>query len=99
MRYYILLLIAAVTLAGCAGSAKTENASANAKRYPFKGKVVAVDRTTRKATIDHEAIPGYMEAMTMDFPVHAEWVWDDLKPGSDVGPNLSSITPPKIRSI
>ncbi len=88
MRYYVILFAAVAMLAGCSGSAKTENASASAKRYPFKGKVVAVDRTLKKATIDHDAIPGFMEGMTMDFPVHADWVWDDLKPGSEIRAEL-----------
>ena len=25
-----------------------------------------------------------MEAMTMDFPIHADWVWDDLKPAAEI---------------
>jgi protein SCO1/2 len=88
MRYYILLFAMIAVLAGCSRSAKTENASANAKRYPFKGKVTAVDRNAKKATIDHDAIPGFMEGMTMDFPIHADWVWDDLKPGSEIRAEL-----------
>lgn len=66
---------------------KTEtnsNASATAKRYPLKGKVVSVDRAAKRAKIDHEKIEGFMEAMTMDFPIHADWVWDDLKPGAEI---------------
>jgi protein SCO1/2 len=88
MRYYILLFAAIAMLAGCSSSPKTENASVNAKRYPFKGKVVGVDRNSKKATIDHDAIPGFMEGMTMDFPIHADWVWDDLKPGSEIRAEL-----------
>ena len=88
MRYYVLLFAAIAVLAGCGGSVKTDNASANAKRYPFKGRVTAVDRDAKKATVEHDAIPGFMEAMTMDFPVHADWVWDDLKPGSDIRAEL-----------
>jgi protein SCO1/2 len=71
----------------CGGGANN-NASSTAKRYPFKGKVIAVDRTAKKATIEHDAIEGYMSAMTMDFPIHADWLWDDLKPGSSVRAEL-----------
>ena len=40
------------------------------------------------AVIDHDDIPGYMDAMTMPFPIHEDWVWDDLTPGSEVRADL-----------
>ena len=86
MRFTLLILSLVLLFTSCQKPAN--NASANVKRYPFKGKVVSVDRTAKKAKIDHEAIEGYMEAMTMDFPIHADWVWDDLKPGSQVRAEL-----------
>jgi protein SCO1/2 len=84
MRKNLVFLIFALLVAACGG----KPASANAKRYPFKGKVTAVNRAAKKATIDHDAIPGYMDAMTMDFPIHADWVWDDLKPGAEIRAEL-----------
>lgn len=48
---------------------KPAAASAQAKRYPFRGIVRAVDRAKREVTVEHEAVPGYMDAMTMSFPV------------------------------
>lgn len=59
-------------------------ASADAKRYPLKGTVVAVDKAKKKATIKHEEIPGYMDAMTMDFPIKDAWVWEDLTKDSEI---------------
>ena len=67
--------------------AQPQNASDTAKRYNLKGKVVSVDRAAKKATIDHGDIPGYMPPMTMEFPVRADWVWDDLTPGPRSGPS------------
>lgn len=87
MRITFLLISIALFLLGCQPSAPA-NASDQAKRYPFKGKVISVDKTAKKAKIDHEAIPGYMEAMAMDFPIHADWVWGDLTPGSAVHAEL-----------
>jgi protein SCO1/2 len=87
MRHLIFLLLFAAILSGCKNTANT-NAASSAKRFPFKGKVVSVDRTAKKATIDHEAVEGYMSAMTMEFPIHADWVWDDLVPGSEVRAEL-----------
>jgi protein SCO1 len=54
----------------------------------MKGQVVSVDREKKRAKIHHEAIDGFMEAMTMDFPIHADWVWDELTPGSEVRAEL-----------
>ena len=88
MRKFLFLIIIGVLIAGCKTTANTEQTSASAKRYPFKGKVVSVDRTAKKAKIDHDAVEGFMDAMTMEFPVHADWVWDDLKPGSEIRAEL-----------
>jgi protein SCO1/2 len=37
--------------------------------YTVKGIVVGRDAADNTVRLDHEAIPGYMEAMTMDYPV------------------------------
>jgi len=88
MAKYILLILFAFAAAGCgakASNADSTNAtSPDAKRYRIKGKITAVDRGKKKATIAHQDIPGFMEAMTMDFPIRADWAWDDLKPGADL---------------
>jgi protein SCO1/2 len=54
----------------------------------LKGKVTSVDREKKKAKIDHEAIEGYMPADGMEFPIHEDWVWDDLTPGSEIRATL-----------
>src|SRR5688572_26213512 len=98
MRYFLGLLTLIVLMTACVNRGPTENGpSPNVKRYRLKGKVVAVDREKKRARIDHEAIEGFMEAMTMDFPIQADWVWDNLTPGSEVRAELvvdSSATEP-----
>jgi protein SCO1/2 len=42
---------------------------AGEKIYVLKGKIVARDAGDNSLRINHEAIPGFMEAMTMDYPV------------------------------
>jgi protein SCO1/2 len=86
MRYLILFLIPIFLFTACPKS-QPENAS-EVKRYNFKGKVVAVDRAKKKATIAHEDIPGFMNAMTMEFPIRADWVWDDLTKDSEIRAEL-----------
>lgn len=54
----------------------------------MRGKVISVDKLQKKAKIEHEDIPGFMEKMTMDFPIHENWVWEDLQPGVEVRADL-----------
>lgn len=37
--------------------------------YTLKGKIVARDSGDNTVRVDHEEIPGYMQAMTMDYSV------------------------------
>ena len=87
MRYFIIFILVILLFTACQKT-QTAPASSDAKRYPFKGKIVSVDKANKKAKIDHDAIPGYMEAMTMDFPIHEDWVWDNLTPGAEVRAEL-----------
>ncbi len=76
---FLLLLLFTVSLA-----AACKRKSANEKRYPLKGKVVAVEPNDRTATIKHEDIPGYMPAMTMPFKIKDDAYLAMLKPGDQV---------------
>lgn len=58
--------------------------SANEKRYDLRGKVVAVNKSERTATIAHEDIVGYMPAMTMDFKIKNNADLQMLKPGDEI---------------
>lgn len=86
IAYFLIALIALFTLSCTRSESKAD--PADAKHYPFKGKVVSIDKAAKKATIDHDAVPGYMEAMTMDFPIKEDWVWNDLTPGSEIRADL-----------
>lgn len=37
--------------------------------YALKGTILSRDREANSLRIDHEAVPGFMAAMTMDYPV------------------------------
>ena len=87
MRSALILISLALFAMACQPSASNSNSS-SAKRYPFTGKVVSVNKAAKKATISHEDIPGYMDAMTMEFPIHEDWVWNDLTPGSEIHADL-----------
>jgi protein SCO1/2 len=84
MRYIILLLSVILLFTACQKTETPQNTSAEAKRFTLKGKVISVDKAKKTATIEHGDIKGYMPAMTMEFPVHADWIWEDLKPGAEI---------------
>lgn len=87
LRFFTLVyFVAALLLSSCQKPASTS--PENAQRYPLKGKVVSVDKATKKAKIDHEAVEGYMPAMTMDFSIPADWVWNELTPGAEIRAEL-----------
>lgn len=60
----------------------------NVKRYPLTGKVIAINKTEKTATISHDEIPGYMEAMTMEFKVKNDSDLDNMKPGDRISGDL-----------
>jgi len=80
------LLVVYLALAAC--QSKPPQASPSAHRYEIKGKVVSFDRASKKVTIDHQAIAGYMDAMTMPFTLIDEWAFNDLQPGADIQATL-----------
>ena len=84
-RLIIVLLLScfAVLVAGC-----RPRPSANEKRYPINGKVVAINKTDRTATIEHEDIVGYMPAMTMPFRIKNDADLEMMKPGDQVTGSL-----------
>jgi protein SCO1/2 len=88
MRNLILILFSVLLFTACQSAGEKPAASADAKRYPLKGKVISVDKAKKKAEIEHEAIPGFMDRMTMNFPIRADWVWDDLAPGAEIRAEL-----------
>jgi protein SCO1/2 len=62
--------LAGVALAaGCAPQAADDAPAAGEKRYPLTGQVLSIDKVHNRITLSHEAIPGFMPAMVMDFPV------------------------------
>ena len=84
-RFSVLFIISVLLFTACQ---KAQTISADAKHYALKGTVIATDKAKKKATVEHEDIVGYMPAMTMEFPVRADWVWDDLTKGAEIRADL-----------
>lgn len=82
-RLHAVLLVAIFSLPvfdGCGGSKPTPPP----KQYQLKGVVVKLDPQVRTATIKHERIDGWMEAMTMEFPVREAKEFDKLAVGKHI---------------
>ena len=77
-------LLALFVLAGCHAGQKPptpSSASQNFKVYHLRGKVVSTDAAKGEVTLNHEAIPGFMEAMTMPYKLKDAEHPRELHPG------------------
>ena len=54
------------------------------KKYQLKGQVASVDPANHTAKINGEKIEGWMEAMTMDYPIKDEAEFKKLSVGQSV---------------
>jgi protein SCO1/2 len=96
MNQILLLILCALSIAvaGCkpnsAGVSDAAHAADAAPRtYPVRGVVQAVSPDGRHATIKHEAVPGYMQAMTMTFSVRDTNELAGVAAGDDVSFTLA----------
>jgi protein SCO1/2 len=83
-RLFASSLLAFAVLAGChtGQRAGTQSSSiANYKVYKLRGKVVSTDAKMGEVTVNHEAIPGFMEAMTMPYKLKDASILGELHPG------------------
>jgi protein SCO1/2 len=77
-------LLYSVLLAGCHSGQKTASAAAtpqNFKVYKLRGKVEQTDSSKGQVTLNHEAIPGFMDAMTMPYKLKDVSILSELHPG------------------
>jgi protein SCO1 len=83
------LLAGSVWFAGC-------GPKENVRNYPLRGEVVSVDKDHGRIFIKHEAIPGYMGAMTMPFHPEDPTVLDRARPGEHIEATLR-VTDERVR--
>jgi protein SCO1/2 len=75
-------IFALAFVVGCGGDTTKKE-----REYPIRGRVVDVGQDQIK--IDHEAIPGYMGAMQMSFPVAKPELLQGISAGDQVHGQLS----------
>jgi protein SCO1 len=81
------VVIAMACVAGCHSGAKpTDQGSAASafKVYKLRGKVVSTNSATGEVTLNHDAIPGFMEAMTMPYKLKDPSILSELHPGDTI---------------
>jgi protein SCO1/2 len=83
-RLLASLILACFVLGGCRSGQKAapqSAASPSFKVYKLRGKVVSTDAAKGEVTLNHEAIPGFMEAMTMPYKLKDASILGELHPG------------------
>jgi protein SCO1/2 len=77
-------LLAVLVLAGCHSGPKPDSqaeTNSSYKVYKLRGKVVATDQARDEVTLNHDAIPGFMGAMTMPYKLKDPNILTELHPG------------------
>ena len=70
MRRALAVVAAVFLLTVCGEEQKTKPLSEPGERlFTFRGKIVSRDAGDNTLRVDHEAVPGFMQAMAMDFSV------------------------------
>ncbi len=65
-----LLILLVLAIASCSDEPKSKPLSEPGEKvYVLRGRILSRDAGDNTLRIDHESIPGFMEAMTMDYSV------------------------------
>ena len=77
-------LLAIIAFTGCHSATTAEqpvSASSPFKVYKLRGIVVSTNAATGEVTLDHDAIPGFMDAMTMPYKLKNPGILSELHHG------------------
>jgi protein SCO1/2 len=96
LRAAVGLILFTVFAAGCRQSSNSSSAVAGVssaaagelKTFPIRGKIVSVDAGKGMVMLDHEAVPGFMDAMTMPYKLKDASVASELHPGDRITAKL-----------
>jgi Cu/Ag efflux protein CusF len=94
IRTFVFLAVAAVLMAALAGcsqpaqapspSSSPSSSGAAPKEYQVTGEVLKLDLAAQTANLKAGKIEGWMEAMTMDFPIKDKQEFAKLKVGEKI---------------
>jgi Cu/Ag efflux protein CusF len=81
VRLVLPIILLSIALAACN---RSRESSPPERQYQLSGRVVGLDPAHQIATIDAAAIPNFMEAMTMEYPVKSKADFDMLHVGEKI---------------
>ena len=76
-----LFLVLLLSLVSCT---KMPQRGAEEKKYQLNGVVIRIDQQAQTVTVRHQEIKGWMEAMTMEFPVPSKPEFARLSRGQTI---------------
>jgi len=83
----LVSMLACASFIGCYSTAH-DSAAATAtqqfKNYPLRGTIVSTDPAKGEVTINHQAIPGFMGAMSMPYKLRDTRILSELHPGDTI---------------
>ena len=90
--FRIIVLVLAISLTACDSSNKptvvVPQEVKSVRHYQLTGKVASIDQRAKMLNVDSEAIPGFMDAMTMPYKVKPESELGKLHPGDTITADL-----------
>lgn len=86
MKLISVVFVVLILTAGCA-SKQPEFTVAH--RYTLTGRVISLNAKDHTANIDAAAVPGFMEAMTMDYPIPSKSEFNSLRTGERITATLN----------
>ena len=76
----LICIVFVLLLAGC----QRDPVPKPVQEYRMRGEVVSLDPTSHTATVKHDKIEGWMEAMTMEYPIKDQQEFGKLKVGEKI---------------
>jgi protein SCO1 len=90
-KLLLVTVIGIVAVAGChrqQSGAEDSAITTSYKVFKLRGKVIANQPATGEITVKHEAIPGFMDAMTMPYRLKDPSILSELHPGDIITADL-----------
>jgi protein SCO1/2 len=89
-RFFFVVATAVAMLAGCHSGPKPDgpvpsaSSTSGYKTYKLRGKVISTNASTGEVTVQHGAIAGFMDAMTMPYKVKDPNILSELHGGDTI---------------
>lgn len=82
--FAVVPLVLAVAFLGCSRAS-----SPSIRHYSLHGRVMSIDKLGHELIVDHDAIPGLMDAMTMPYPVSNNSMLTQVAPGDEIKADIA----------